>query len=158
MSKKSIVWAILIFLSAGISLTFFLCRPEQGNSFRRIFIFESYDTAENSMEIRYLKKNNGEEAIREFVEELVLGPMSDRYIRLFPYGTKVLSCFIRDNVLYTDLSEEAAFTNGNATETKKACMLLEENIRQNFSGLTDYKVFMMGNEVYAKGTSFEVDN
>ena len=109
------------------------------------------------MEIRYLKKNDGEEAIREFVEELVLGPMSDRYVRLFPYGTKVLSCFIRDGVLYTDLSEEAAFSAGDTSETQKACMLLKENVRQNFSGLTDHKVFMMGNEVYAEGTSFGVD-
>ena len=110
------------------------------------------------MEIRYLKQKDGEEAIREFVDELVLGPMSDRYIRIFPYGTKVLSCFIRDGVLYTDFSEEAAFSTEDASETEKACMLLKENVRLNFSNLTDHKVFMMGNEVYAEGTSFEVDN
>jgi len=157
MNKKTIVLTVFLFLSIGISLFFFLWRPGHVDSFRRIFIFESYDTAEKSMEIRYLKQKDGEEAIREFVDELVLGPMSDRYIRLFPYGTKVLSCFIRDGVLYTDLSEEAAFSTDDASETEKACMLLKENVRQNFSGLTDHKVFMMGNEVYAEGTSFGVD-
>ena len=158
MSKKIIILAVSIFLVAGISLFFFLRRNGEYDSVRRIFIFESYDTAEKSMEVRYLHKKEGEEAVREFVEELLLGPESDRYIRLFPYGTKLLSCFIRDGILYTDLSEEGALSREGTSDTEKACALLKENVMRNFSGIKDYRIFMMGNEVYASGTVFEADS
>lgn len=157
MSRKSIVLAVSLFLVTGISLFFFIKRNVEYDSVRRIFVFESYDSTEKSMEVRYLHKKEGEEAVREFVEELLLGPETDRYIRLFPYGTKLLSCFIRDGVLYTDFSEDAALSMDGTTETERACELLWENVMQNFSDLSEYRVFMMGNEVYASGTTFEVD-
>ena len=158
MSKKSIFLAVSIFLVAGISLFFYIRKNNEYDSVRRIFVFESYDTAEKSMEIRYLHNKDGEEAVREFVEELLLGPETDRYIRLFPYGTKLLSCFIRDGVLYTDFSEEAALSMTGTSDTETACALLRENVMRNFSGLKDYRIFMMGNEVYASGTTFGADS
>ena len=158
MSRKSIFLAVSLFLVAGISLFFYLRKNSEYDSVRRIFVFESYDTAEKSMEVRYLHKKDGEEAVREFVEELLLGPETDRYIRLFPYGTKLISCFIRDGVLYTDLSEEAALSMSGTSETYKACALLRENVMQNFGDLKDYRIFMMGNEVYASGTTFGDDS
>jgi len=156
MWKKTIFLASCLFLALGTSLFFYIWRTKDAGSVRRVFIFESYDTAEESMEVRYLPVAKDEEAsVREFIEELILGPMSDRYIRLFPYGTKLLSCFIRDGVLYTDFSEEAALSTIGVTETERACNMLKENVRQNFKDLTEHKVFMMGNEVYASGTAFE---
>lgn len=143
---------------AGISLFFYIKKNSEHDSVRRIFVFESYDTAEKSMEVRYLHKKEGEEAVREFVEELLLGPETDRYIRLFPYGTKLISCFIRDGILYTDLSEEAALSMDGTSETYKACTLLRENVMKNFGDLKDYRIFMMGNEVYASGTTFGADS
>lgn len=155
MWKKTIILASCLFLVTGISIFFFVWNETHNDSVRRVFVFESYDTTEKSMEVRYLKEKDGEKAVAEFIDELLLGPMADRYIRLFPYGTKLLSCFIRDNVLYTNLSEEAALCTDGVTETEQACMLLKENVRLNFRNLTDHKVFMMGNEVYASGTAFE---
>ncbi|MCR4938493.1 MAG: GerMN domain-containing protein [Treponemataceae bacterium] len=155
MKKKAVFLTTLLFLSVGISLFCYIQKSVNAGSVRRLFIFESYDNSERSMEVRYLHEKNGEAAVREFIEELLLGPMSDRYIRLFPYGTRLLSCFIRDNVLYIDLSEEAALRTEGTSDTERACTLLKENVRQNFADLTDYKIFMMGNEVYASGTVFE---
>ena len=157
MSRKTVFLAVSLFLVTGISLFFYLRKVAEYDSVRRIFVFESYDSAEKSMEVRYLHKKEGEEAVREFIEELLLGPETDRYIRLFPYGTKLVSCFIRDGVLYTDFSEEASLSRNGTSETEKACALLRENVMQNFSDLIDYRIFMMGNEVYVGGTAFGVD-
>ena len=51
-----------------------------------------------------------------------------------------------DGVLYTDFSEDAALSMDGTTETERACELLWENVMQNFSDLSEYRVFMMGKQ------------
>lgn len=117
---------------------------------RFVFLFESLDDAYEHLEVRYLNTVPGEEEIVCYVKELVLGPATNRYRPLFSKGTTVESCFMRDGVLYVDLSSDALLPAGISSETEKACSLLKKNIRTNFKKVQDIKVFISGIEAYTE--------
>ena len=50
---------------------------------RQIFYFESYDSSRICTETRYSEKKDGDEEIRAFVDDLLLGPMTNRFKFLF---------------------------------------------------------------------------
>ena len=147
-NKKIIFTSVILILVFIFSLVFYLI---QTNSNRRIFLFESLDDDKVHIEIRYLPKIEKEKQIQQYIDELLLGPLHDRYRPLFSRNTKILSCFQRDNVLYLDLSEEAILQSGISSETIKAVELLEKNIKKNFHNINEVILFMMGVEVYTQG-------
>ena len=146
-SKKLIILAGILFLIFLISLIFYLIEIK---STRRVFIFQSLDDDENHIEIRYLPKVEKEKRLRQYIDDLILGPIHDRYKPLFQNGTKVNFCFVRDNVLYLDLSEEALLQQGISSDTIDAVELLKLNITKNFRSIDNVILFMMGQEVYTQ--------
>ena len=115
-----------------------------------VFVFQSLDDNKTHFEIRYLPKVSKEERVKQYIDDLLLGPINDRYRPLFAIGTKINSCFIRDKILYIDLSGEAVLQNGISSDTKTAVELLKLNITKNFGGIDDVILFMMGQEVYTQ--------
>ena len=73
---------------------------------RKTFIFYSNSGSIEYIESRYIKKNRQKPLINCYIEELLLGPLNELSAPLFPRGTKLDSCFLRDSVLYVELSEE----------------------------------------------------
>lgn len=117
---------------------------------RFVFLFESLDDEELHIEVRYINTVPEEDDVNCFVNEILLGPVTNRYRPLFARGTTVRSCFMRDGILYIDLSEEALLAAGSSSETERACNLLKESISLNFRQVDDIKLFISGIEAYKK--------
>ncbi len=138
----------LILLSFAVSL--FLWKIDSKGS-RRVLVFESKTNPGGlSYEVRFLRKPLNKDAVNQYVDELLLGPVSPQGRLLFPLGTKANSCFIDGNVLYLDLSEEALqIFPSEVSNTAEAVKILKKNLFTNFKNVDIINVFIMGNRVEA---------
>jgi len=50
--------------------------------------------------------NNGRDAARQLVEEIILGPVDIQHSRVVPRSTTIRTLMLHDKVLYLDLSTE----------------------------------------------------
>jgi hypothetical protein len=132
-----VVIAVALFLSVG---------NRAGD--RREFYFLSYDDDKLHTEVRFLPQESVQGSVNLFIDELLLGPLTDRYRILFSQGTRVRSCIQNGNTLYLDLSEEALFNIDPAPPVRTAVDILEQNIKQNFSSINAVEIFIAGKKVY----------
>lgn len=119
---------------------------------RYVFLVESLDDDVLHLEQRFLPV--AEEADREteivsYVSELLLGAPTDRYKRIFPLKSKLESCFLRDSVLYINLSEDALIADSGTSSTFTACSLIKENVFRNFPEVREVRLFIDSMEAYA---------
>ncbi len=115
---------------------------------RAAFIFESMDSDYLYIEHRYIPRDSAQGDISYFVDELLLGPISNRYKPLFVNGTRAVSCFLaEDKTLYIDLNEKALLPGKTTSDTIYACELLKKNVLKNHKYVDTIKVFIMGNLV-----------
>jgi hypothetical protein len=95
-------------------LIILLCAAALGEYFyagqvRRTFVFYSLDNGVEVVEERMLPRSSSREAgVRQYVEDLLLGPAEPNSAPLFPPETGVRSLLYRNGVVYLDLSESAA--------------------------------------------------
>jgi hypothetical protein len=115
---------------------------------RRVFYFPSYDDDKLHGEVRFLPVDSVQGSVNLFVDELLLGPLTDRYRILFSQGTHVRSCIQTGHTLYLDLSEEALFNISPAPPIYTAVDILERNIKKNFSSINTVEIFIAGKKVY----------
>lgn len=124
----------------------------------KLFLFESMDIQSGSTtseagkiyaEKRFIPRNRTKPSLEYFCDELLLGPIGDRYRPLFASGTK-MRAFLKKGggTVYIDLNEGALFQTAVSSETKKACALLEQNIRKNYNSVDNIVITMMGHEIY----------
>ncbi|MCR5045903.1 MAG: hypothetical protein K6A42_04945 [Treponema sp.] len=129
----------LLLLSFVFSFAVFLAK----NPFVRYsFRFQSVDSGRNNIEWRLLPAKKGSEKILSYVEELLLGPKTERCRPIFSPGTKVQFCFERDRVLYVSLSTALLEKTGNASEIMKGIELFKKNIRFAFPYLKEIEIFI----------------
>ena len=83
-SKKLIILASILLLIFITSLIFYLVEIK---SRRMIFVFQSLDDNKTHFEIRYLPKVSKEQRVKQYIDDLLLGPINDRYRPLFAIGT-----------------------------------------------------------------------
>ena len=133
MNRKSKV-NIFAFVFAGV---FFGSLIVSGAAFyfykyhcRQIFYFESYDSSRICTETRYSEKKSGDEEIRAFVDDLLLGPMTNRFKFLFSPGTRTEFCFSNGKELYVGLSKQALFVNSETFNMKKNVSLESQRLRK----------------------------
>ncbi|WP_407425267.1 GerMN domain-containing protein [Treponema sp.] len=112
---------------------------------RRVFYFPVSGSAKTQKEIRYLKSNPVQGEIQYYIDELVLGPSVYRSRPLFSSGTKVNYCFLRNKILYIELSKEAVLQEDESVNIQKAVSLLKKNIKKNFGGIKNIEIFIDGN-------------
>ena len=62
----------------------------------------------------------------------------------FSPGTKVLSCFERNKIVYIDLSADIINMGHNVISIKDGVELLKENILKNFPHIQEVRVFVDG--------------
>jgi hypothetical protein len=144
--KKAVPYAaIIIFLGA---LLFSFCKymfNRPGD--RRVFYFKSYDNNKTCTEIRYEphKPVQGREQL--FVDELLLGPMTNRFRPLFTRGTKTEFCFLRGSTLYVGLSKEALQISADSADIGSGVKLLKKNVLKNFTYINAVEMYIDGKSV-----------
>ena len=93
--------ALLLILLFSLAIYFV-----KNNSKSYVFIFPSADNESYIVERRNLSKDSVQGEINYFIDELLLGSGVERTKLIFSLGTKVNSCFLRDDILYLDISED----------------------------------------------------
>jgi hypothetical protein len=63
---------------------------------------------------------------------------------IFTQGTTIRSCFLRDGILYLDLSAELLKSSSNTILIDEAFELLEKNIKDNFNSVKELEIFVDG--------------
>lgn len=142
----SYILLTVIVLSAAVSFVVWTIRFP---GIRRTFVYESTSSDSYSIESRYLVSNPEQGKIRNYIDELLLGPISEHCRPIFADGTRVLSCFRRNSVLYVELSDDFLHDDPEKTDFKKKLELFKRNIIRNFPGIKKVVVFAGGNELFA---------
>lgn len=143
--KKTIIGLILLAVLAIFSLTLFF----MFNTTKRVvFYFQHRDTGELQVESRYLPKVENNNRIYLLVDELLLGPVSDRSLPLFPRNTKSLSTVLVKKTLYVNLSSEAFHINEASSTNKIGVELFRKNIFRNFKNIDIIQIYIDGSLIY----------
>ena len=132
---------LVFFVSLAVSAYFFRLYK---NKSRWIFYFNSYDSEETCYEVRYSAKKNTVDALKFFVNDLVLGAMTNRFKRLFAVGTKVEFCFLSEDALFVGLSKDALFVNSETFDLHGNIDLLKKNVEKNFPFIVNVNVYIDG--------------
>ena len=117
---------------------------------RYVFMFQSAATGKICMESRYLPRRPVQGKVNCYVDELLLGPLTAEYRPLFTRGTRAQSCFVRDGILYVDLSDALISESDGASEIGQGMELFRKNILYNFKNINTIEVFVAGNHAYEK--------
>ncbi|GHV10478.1 hypothetical protein FACS189485_23580 [Spirochaetia bacterium] len=116
---------------------------------RRTFVFYSINNWSMIVEDRMLKRSPDQELdIGRYVEEVLLGPVSQESAPLFPRETRLRSLLYRNGVVYADLSESAALPPIEGGDVFRNFRTLNEGIRRNFSYVKDVRLFVAGNPAF----------
>ena len=102
------------------------------------------------IEYRNLTEKPHQGDINLFVEEMLLGSTVERTKKLFTPGTRLLSCFKRDGVLYLNLSQDLLDMGDGVVEIKEGTELLKKNIMRNFSGIDSVEIYIEGKLAFEK--------
>ncbi len=147
MKKSSVVFIVLsMILLAGaaiVSNTFF-----KGGKDRTVMYFPSFGSEDVCTEVRYLPKDSSVEPLKQLVEELVLGPMTNRFMRLFADGTKLDFCTVESGVCYVGLSREALNMDKQTADLQTGVELLKVNIVKKFTEISTVLVYIDGRSVF----------
>lgn len=138
-AQLSIIFIFLITLLFSV-LSYIIGK----DSVRRTFIFPSADKGEYIVEYRNLTKKPIQGDVQLFIDELLLGSTIERTKSLFSSGTKVLSCFQRDQTLYLNLSSDLLEMGEGVIEIRDGMDLLKKNIQKNFSIIHEIEIFVNG--------------
>ncbi|MDR2245625.1 MAG: GerMN domain-containing protein [Treponema sp.] len=116
---------------------------------KRTFVFYARDTDEAEVEERILPAMPTQElALRQYVEETLLGPISPEAEPLFPRETVLRSLIYQDGIVYADLSLAAALPYSPGTEAFRSLRILHQGIRRDFGFVRDVRLFIEGKEAY----------
>jgi hypothetical protein len=116
---------------------------------RATFIFYTIDRGYCLVEERMLPlPRDQEKKIAFYVEEALLGPVSQNTMSLFSRDTRLESLLFRDGVVYLNLSETAAFPVEGGGDCFRSLSVLNKGIRRNFNFIKEVKFFIAGNEAF----------
>ena len=116
--KKLIPYFAFAAIAAVLLIAASLIYAVKGYGKRFVFIFPSVDEGKYVLETRYLKQNPNKDYINFFLDELVLGSGLERTKYLFTPGTKIISCFERNQMLYLNLSADIINMGHNVIQIK----------------------------------------
>ena len=140
--RNAVIMLLIIFF---ISLCFWL-KSAPGRKYT--FYFQSVDTGILCVEHRMLQRGEGQDEIAMYIDELLLGPMTERFRPLFSVGTKYTFCFVRDHVLYINLTADVLDKTGNASEILVGTELFKENILKTFSNINSIEMYIDNRSIY----------
>jgi hypothetical protein len=115
---------------------------------RTTFLYYSIDGGKPVVETRMLSLSSSrEEKLTGYVEETLLGPVSQDANPLFSRDTRIESLLYRDGVVYLDLSESAALPLEGGSDVFRSLETLSGGILRNFAFVREVRLFIAGNEV-----------
>ena len=134
---------------AGIVCILFFAVIFDHGERRSVFFFPNVKAESLCTEIRYLPVVRGKDATLElYVSEVLLGSVNPDRKLLFNRETTVLTCFVRKNTAYIDLSADAAYPEGGITASITACKIFKKNVCTNFRYIDKIYLYFEGKEVY----------
>ena len=144
--RKYQKWLLLVLLIALASIAF-LDYYFSGYE-RRTFIFYNYEDGSVVLEERMLKRADSKENdLVMYAEETLMGPINTDSLPLFPKNTRLESLMYRDNIVYLNLSEDAAIAPSEGGDVYKNLKTFDSGIRRNFPYVSDIRFFIAGNAV-----------
>ncbi|HOQ93124.1 MAG TPA: GerMN domain-containing protein [Treponemataceae bacterium] len=143
--KKKIVALIILASLCIISLSLFFIFNKKA---RFVFYFQHRDTGVLQVESRYLPKVKKGDRLNLLIDELLLGPMADRSLPLFPRNTRSLSTALVGKTLYVNLSSEALNILDEASTNKEGAALFRKNIFRNVRKIDIIQIYIDGSSIY----------
>ncbi len=150
LKNKSFPIFVISLLIAGLLVFSMFCYVVTKNTHRRTFIFPSAEDGKYIIEYRNLTNNPHQGDINLYIDEILLGSTVERTKLLFAPGTRVLSCFERDHVLYVNLSSDLLQMGEGVIEIREGTELLKKNILKNFSKIDTVEIFIDGKTAFEK--------
>lgn len=141
---SKIFLGVLFFALIFSLIMFFL----KGYSQRSVFLFENLDKEGLFAENRYYPRNKFVDRVELYVSELLLGPIGERYKHIFAPGTKLKTCFVRDGILYIDLSSEALFPDNKVSVLREGAEIFKKNIFRNFRKIDKINIYIEGRKIF----------
>lgn len=120
---------------------------------RHDFYFESADSGILSVEHRNLHLKGYPENVLQYVDELIAGPRTERFKNLFSAETHIISRYVRDGVLYINLSADVLDRAGSCSEIKTGIELFKMNVLSNFSKINSVEMYVDNKSIYTSGDS-----
>ena len=142
--KKLLPIAVFLVVMTFIMLFSFIFYKGKAYGKKYVFKFPSVDEGKYVLETRYIKNNPLEEPVHSFADELILGSSLERTRYLFTPGSKILSCFERNQIVYIDLSADIIYMGHNVLDIKDGIELLKLNVLNNFTDVKEVRVFVDG--------------
>jgi len=90
-----------------------------------------------------------ERDVARYVEEALLGPVSQDLLPLFPRGTMLRSLLYRNGVVYADFSGHAAMPPIEGGEVFNSFDTLRAGIERNFPSVEEVRFFIEGRAAFA---------
>jgi hypothetical protein len=116
---------------------------------RTTFVYYSIDGGRPVVETRMLSLSSSrEEKLTGYVEETLLGPVSQDSTPLFSRDVRLESLLYRDGVVYLDLSGPAALPLEGGSDVFRSLETLKGGILRNFAFVRELRLFIAGNEVF----------
>ena len=115
---------------------------------RYVLFFKNSITGKIDTEIRYVPVQNVIEPEAAFFEELMLGPVNHYCYSFIPADSKMISCFVKDGILYADLPLVFVAEIKQEFDSDEIRQLLQKNIFTNCKDLKAAHIFVEGIEIY----------
>lgn len=146
-NKKLMLFLLgAVILAFVLSFTLFMVK--RGGA-RYTFVFPSVEKESFIVETRRFKKSH-KSPVEYYIDELMLGPQTERCRFIFPKETKINSVMVKNKVLYINFSKNIINpeTEGKMLPIRQAIELFKENVLRNFPSINSVEVFVEGNPAY----------
>ena len=150
LKQKNFAIFTISLIIIGLFVFSFFCYLITSKGSRRLFIFPSAEDGKYIIEYRNLTDKPHQGDINLYIEEILLGSTVERTKYLFSPGTRVLSCFERNHVLYLNLSQDLLQMGEGVIEIREGTELLKKNIMKNFSEIDTVEIFIDGKSAFEK--------
>ena len=150
LKQKNLAIFITSLVIAGLFVFSLFCYVVTKDTCRRTFIFPSAENGKYIIEYRNLTEKPHQGDINLYIVEILLGSTVERTKLLFTPGTKLLSCFERNHILYVNLSQDLLQMGDGVIEIREGTELLKKNIQQNFSRIDSVEIFIDGKSAFEK--------
>ena len=150
LKQRNLAVFIISLLITGLLVFSLFCYIVSKNTSRRTFIFPSAEDGKYIIEYRNLTEKPHQGKINLYIEEILLGSTVERTKLLFAPGTKLLSCFERNHILYVNLSQDLLLMGDGVIEIREGTELLKQNIMRNFSEIDSVEIYIEGKSAFEK--------
>lgn len=156
-NRVSLILGGVLLFSLAVSL--FLFFYVNHGWVERVLFFPRYTDSGSPGETRRLpRRENREEELRYFLEELMLGPSKIENIPVVPEETELRTVMFRDQILYFDLSEDILIQSaGRPLPLERRMALIRRSILFNYPWVNEIIITING-EIPFEGPADLADN